>query len=334
MWGKADAVREGVFVMGRPLMFLPDGGAFFLPSSLILLAVLAGCGSPSTVVVGSKNFTEQVILGELVAQTIETHARVSVERRFHLGGTFICDTALESGEIDVYVEYTGTALTAILKEPPRTDSGEVFRRVREAYRQRELEWLDPLGFNNTFAILIRGEEARALGISTISEAVPHARRWRAGFGYEFMEREDGFKGLVETYGLEFAGPPRVMELGLIYRALAEGRIDLTAGDSTSGLIEVLDLAALQDDRSYFPPYDAAVVIRRDTLARHPDLRPALEQLSGKLDEAAIRRLNYAVDGARRPVREVVQEFLGALEGPGARRPSARARRPSRPSAAG
>lgn len=278
---------------------------------LLILLLLAGCGRerPGRVVIGSKNFTEQVILGELVAQQLEAHTGLKVDRRFNLGGTFICHQALVAGQIDLYVEYTGTALTAILKQPPQRDPDEVFRTVQEQYRPLGLEWTRPLGFNNTFAMVIRGEDARRYNLKTISDIACLAPRWRAGFGYEFTERADGLKGLVETYGLKFGSAPRAMEIGLLYRALTEKQVDIVAGNSTDGLIEALDLVALEDDLHYFPPYYAAPVARRATLEHHPEVRRALEELAGKISEEEMRRMNYAVEGEGRDLRQVVREFL-------------------------
>lgn len=286
------------------------------PATAVLTALIAlfGCGGSDRIVVGSKNFSEQVLLGELVAQQIERRTDLAVDRRFNLGGTLICDQAIRSGRLDLYVEYTGTALTAILELEPVRDPGEALRLVREAYRDLGVKWLDPLGFNNTFAMLVRGETARRLGISTLSEAGPHATQWRPGFGYEFKERKDGYDGLVAEYGFEFAEAPRFMELGLLYRALSEGQIDLAAGNSTDGLIDALDLTVLRDDRGYFPPYDAAILARRDTLQAHPGLEAALLELSGTISEPNMRRMNYEVDGRRRSVKEVAREFLDGLGG--------------------
>ena len=276
---------------------------------LYLFLLLTGCRSADVIVVGSKNFTEQVILGELLAQHIEKEANLKVDRRLNLGGTFICNQALRAGQIDVYVEYTGTAFTAILKHSPMSDPKAVYQQVKQEYHQFGIEWVSPLGFNNTFAILIREEDAQRFAIETVSEASRHTPAWVAGFGYEFIEREDGFKGLSETYALQFAEPPTVMELGLVYRALAENRIDLTAGDSTNGLIAALDLFVLEDDKRYFPPYDAAPIVRQPALDRHPELRGVLEKLGGTISEEAMRRMNYEVDGERKSVKEVVARFL-------------------------
>jgi osmoprotectant transport system permease protein len=284
-------------------------------AAVAALAVLAAAGiglaarQSAAIVVGSKNFTEQVILGELLAQAIERGTSRRVERKLNLGGTFICDRALAAGEIDVYVEYTGTALTAIFNEPVGRDRADVLARVRDAYLRTGRTVLEPLGFNNTFAILVRGADARRLGLRTISDAVPHARAWRAGFGYEFLERADGYAGLARAYDLTLAAPPRVMDLGLSYRALASREVDVIAGDATAGLIAALDLAALEDDRGYFPPYDAVPVASTATLLRHPDVRSALARLTGILSEADMRRLNAAVDVEGRDVPAVVGAFL-------------------------
>ncbi len=234
-----------------------------------------------------------------------------------LGGTFVCHRAIVSGEVDIYVEYTGTALTAILRRPPIADAAAVYDTVRRVYHERfGLTWGAPLGFDNTFAILIRGADARRLGIRTISQAAAYTPGWRAGFGYEFMERQDGFAGLARTYGLEFAGPPRIMDLGLSYRALADGEVDLIAGNSTDGLIDALDLFQLEDDKGYFPPYEAAPVIRDDVLARHPELARALAELGGTISNADMRRLNYLVDVEHRDVPDVVREWLDRSTGSG------------------
>lgn len=277
---------------------------------LVVLLLAAGCSDrTSRIVVGSKNFTEQVLLAELLAQEIEAKLGLRAERRVNLGGTLICHEAVVAGQIDLYVEYTGTALTAILHLEPSGSAAEVLARVRQEYRRRfGLEVLDPLGFGNTFAMVVRGEDARRLGLRTISDAVPYARTWRAGFGYEFMERPDGYRGLAETYGLEFGAPPRVMDLGLLYRALLERQVDIVAGNSTDGVIAALDLVVLEDDRHYFPPYEAVPVVNRAALERHPELRRVLAGFAGKISADEMRRMNYAVDGEQRDAAEVVREF--------------------------
>ncbi len=281
---------------------------------LLTAFFLAACGPArrDRIVIGSKNFTEQAILGEMLAQHLEAQTRLKVDRRFYLAGTYICQQAILAGRIDLYVEYTGTALTAVLKEPASGDPQGVYERVKRQYASRfGLEVTEPLGFNNTFAIVIRGEDARRWNLHTISEAARYTPHWRAGFGYEFMERPDGYQGLVRTYGLSFAAAPRIMDLGLLYRALLEKQIDFVAGNSTDGLIAARDLAVLADDRHYFPPYQAVPIVRVETLKLHPEIGPALAHLGGKISDEEMRRLNYAVDGQHRDIPEVAHEFLQA-----------------------
>ncbi len=290
-------------------------GRTWLPSGVGLLALAAlvvGACRPrpsETVVVGSKNFPEQALLGEILAQHIEARTHLHVERRFYLAGSFICQQALLAGRIDTYVEYTGTALTAILHDPMESDSARVLARVKQEYKQRfNLEVMPPLGFNNTFAMVIRGEDARRLGIHTLSQAVPYASGWRAGFGYEFMERPDGYASVAKAYGLNF-GSTRVLDLGLLYRALLEKQVDIVAGNSTDGLLAARDLTVLEDDKHCFPPYQAVPVIREDTLARYPELREAIGELADRISGAEMQKLNYAVAGQGRDVSEVAREFL-------------------------
>jgi osmoprotectant transport system permease protein len=261
------------------------------------------------IVVGSKNFTEQLLLGELVAQTIERETGLPVERRLNLGGTLICDRAMLTGDVDAYVEYTGTALTAVFHRPVATDPAGVYRTVRDLYARSGRSLLPPLGFNNTFAILVRGEDARTRGLKTIDDLAREAPHWRAGFGYEFLERPDGFPGLAGAYGLRFAGPPHVMDLTLTYRALAARQVDVIAGDATAGLIKGLDLVQLEDSRHYFPPYDAAPVVRAETLMRYPRMRTALERLGGRVSAADMRAMNYAADVEHHDIGQIVRDFL-------------------------
>jgi len=278
---------------------------------VIIAAGLFAAPQQDVIRVGSKNFTEQIILGELAAQTLE-RAGITVERRLNLGGTFICDRALRSGDIDVYVEYSGTAATAIFKQPVETDPAVVLARVRQAYADAGITLLPPIGFENTFAILVRGEDARRLDLKTIDDVVPHARQWRAGFGYEFLQRQDGFPGLASKYGLQFASAPVAMDLSLIYRALADKRVDVVAGDATSGLITALDLVMLQDSKRYFPPYDAAVVARSQVLLANPRIKSGLEALSGRITIADMRAMNHAVDANGADPAVVAREFLTRL----------------------
>jgi osmoprotectant transport system substrate-binding protein len=289
--------------------------------ALLVLVLAAACGAaacsgqrPRAIVVASKNFTEQAVLGELLAQRIEHAAHLPVERRFYLAGTYICQQALLAGRADLYVEYTGTALTAVLKEPPRAGSASVYDRVRGEYARRwDLSVLPSLGFDNSFAVLIRGDDARRRNIRSLSQVAAYSPEWRLGVGYEFMERPDGFAGMAATYGLSFRESPRVMDLGLLYRALQTKEVDLAVGNSTDGLISALGFVSLEDDKHYFPPYDAVPIVRRQILQQFPSLGPALEGLAGRISAEDMRSMNYAVDGQHRDAADVVREFLRAHE---------------------
>ena len=282
-------------------------------AAVLLLAILQiGCSGrrDDTIVVGSKNFPEQALLGEILAQHLEARTHLRVERRFYLAGSYICQQALLAGRIDTYVEYTGTALTAILHEPIEADPANVFQKVQTEYQKRfALDVLPSLGFNNTFAIVVRGEDARRLHITTLTDAAPYTRDWRAGFGYEFMERPDGYPGLARVYGLQFSTQPRILDLGLLYRALLDKQVDLVAGNSTDGLLAARDLVILADDKHYFPPYEAVPIVREDTLARHPEVRAAIAELAGKITDAQMQKMNYAVAGEGRDASDVAREFL-------------------------
>jgi glycine betaine/choline ABC-type transport system substrate-binding protein len=274
---------------------------------LVTAALLcAACSSAPRIRVGSKNFTEQLILGEIVAQHLEARFRGRVSRRLDLGGTLLAQQALESGEIDVYPEYTGTALTSVLKKAPLKDLGQVLGEVRAGYRQWRLDWLDPLGFENTFAMAIRKSDAT--GISNLSEAA-RARSWRLGAGYEFAHRPDGLPGLLKTYGLRMSGSPKTMDLGLLYQAVSKSQVDMVAGNSTDGLLSVLPLTVLKDDRNYFPPYECALVVREDAEGKFPGFTSALRELSGKIDSDRMRQMNYQLDGQHRSAREIARNFL-------------------------
>jgi len=278
------------------------------PSALIplVIAVLfTSCARQHPVVVGSKNFTESVILGELLAQKLES-AGCNADRRLNLGGTLVCDAAIASGSLDTYVEYSGTALTAILHRPLLQSRDDVTATVARAYAKRGLHWGPNLGFNDTFAMIVRKGDAQRLGLRMISDLQKVANTFQPGFGYEFASRPDGWNGLLQRYRLHFARLPKTMDLGLTYKALAAGQVDLIAGNSTDGLINSLNLIVLEDDRHYFPPYDAAVVYRN---AVDPKCRAALESLANAIDDSTMRRLNFEVDGRKRRVEDVVREFL-------------------------
>jgi len=275
------------------------------------LILVSGCVSrQDTIVVGSKNFPEQAILGEILAQQIEAKTKLHVERRFYLAGTYICHQALLAGRIDMYVEYTGTALTAVLKEPPQKDPQGVFDRVRREYARRlNLTVEPPLGFNDSFAIVVRGQDARQDQLHTVSQAAQYSPNWRAGFGYEFMERPDGYDGFVKTYGLKFAGEPRIMDLNLLYRALTAHQVDIVAGNTTDGQLLSNDFTVLEDDRHYFPPYQAVTIVRREIAKKHPDVVAAIAELSGKISDSTMQHMNYEAIAQHKDITAVVHEFL-------------------------
>ena len=280
--------------------------------AVVVALCASGCrrGADRVLTIGSKNFSEQVILGEIAAQGLEARG-LRVDRRLNLGGTFVCHQALVAGELDLYAEYTGTAFTAILKRKPVSDPAAVREEVAREYRKRwDLVWAPALGFENTFALVMRGEDARRLGVRKISDLAAHAATIRPGFGYEFLEREDGFPGLARTYGLAFGERPAQMDLGLLYPALQSGKVDLVAGNSTDGLIEAIGGVVLEDDRRYFPPYEAAFVLRGEAWAR-PDVRAFFESLAGRLDAATMRKLNAAADREKRRPEDIAREFLGS-----------------------
>lgn len=279
-----------------------------------ILAFGTGCKKPAQtkITIGSKFFTEQVVLAELLAQHIEAKTGIPVVRKTNLGGTLLVHKALLSGDLDLYVEYTGTALTAVLGEKPQGTAADVYNRVKKEYAEKfHLEVTEPLGFENTFAMVIRGDDAKRLHLRTLSDLASVAPRWRVGVGYEFLERPDGFPGLKARYHLQFAEAPKVMDLGLIYRALVDHQVDVVAGNSTDGLIDALGLVALEDNQHYFPPYDAVPIVRESTLERFPQLRAALADLGGKLSASDIRKLNYAVDAQHQDAAAAVRAFRAA-----------------------
>jgi osmoprotectant transport system substrate-binding protein len=280
----------------------------------LLLVALGACAPPRPdhPVIGAKNFTEQVVLGELLAQEIEAKSSLKVERRFYLAGSYICQQAMLAGRIDGYVEYTGTALTAILKQPLDRDPASVLATVRRLYQQRYgITVGPPLGFENSFAMVVRGDDARRLHLSTLSEAAADTPQMRLGVGYEFEQRPDGLPGLSAAYGLKFDGPPRTMDLGLLYRALNDHQVDMIAANTTDGPIQAFHLTVLADDRHYFPPYQAVPLVRDEALRRWPAMQAALDALAGRITADDMRAMNEAVDGQHRDPAEVVREFRGA-----------------------
>jgi osmoprotectant transport system substrate-binding protein len=278
--------------------------------ALLGVVLASSCSHPNRIVIGAKNFTESDLLAEIAAQQIERRTGLTVERKLHLGGTFVCHSAITAGQIDLYVEYTGTAYTAVLKHAAGPAADSVRQAVAQEYRQRwNLVWLAPFGFNNTFAIAVRQADVERLGLRTISDLARVAPQWHAGFGYEFLNRADGFPGLAAAYGLHFASPPTAMDLGLTYRALADGKIDVIAGNSTDGQLAALHLVALVDDRHYFPPYEAAPVVRNTVLEQHPEVGRALLELRGKIDDDEMRHLNAMADVEHKDLHAIAHDWL-------------------------
>ena len=289
----------------------PGARAAALAAAILpLLAAIAACRSGERPVrVGSKNFSEQVLLGEVIAQALEARG-VAVDRKLNLGGSFVCHAALLAGELDLYPEYTGTAHTAILKEKPQSDPAAVRAKVSAEYAKRwDLVWAPPLGFENTFALVVRGEDARSRGLRTISDLASKAGDFRAGFGYEFMERADGYPGLARAYGLGFRDRPVEMDLGLLYPALESRRVDVVAGNSTDGLIASIGGAVLEDDRRYFPPYEAAFVVRGPIWRSRPEVAAVLRSLAGRLDAGKMRGWNAELDRDKRRPEDVAKKVL-------------------------
>ena len=276
------------------------------------MVVLCGCSHEDRALrIGSKNFTEQVVLGEIIAQHLEHRLRIKVDRRLNLGGTLLAHQALISGEIDLYPEYTGTALAAILKDPPGiTEATPVLERVRSEYLRRfQVEWLPPLGIDNGFAMVIRGPDARRRNLESLTDAAALTEGWKLGAGYEFEQRADGLAALKNTYRLRFPTAPLNMDLGLLYQALEQGQVDMIAANATDGLLSKLDLKILDDDRHAFPPYQVCIAIRQDSLRKIPGLQPALQELSNKFTNRTMRQLNYRVDAGHIPVSQVAADFL-------------------------
>ena len=291
------------------------GGTKILAASLTALAailVLGGCQSGPKIVVGSKNFAEQLLLGEIAAQQIERRLHVTVERKLQIGGTLLAHEALVKGDIDLYPEYTGTALTAVLKQITNDDPAMTLAEVRNGYKQWNLRWMDPLGFDNTFAMVIRRSDADRHHIQSLSDAGAYTPGWKLGAGYEFVQRQDGLPGLKRTYGLRL-NEIRTMDLGLLYSALDQQQVDLAAANSTDGQLSGNQFTALLDDKHYFPPYQAAFVVREASLAKYPGLEAALKELSGKLTTESMRQLNYEVQVQHQSGPKIVGEWLAKLK---------------------
>jgi glycine betaine/choline ABC-type transport system substrate-binding protein len=270
--------------------------------------VLSSCSKGPTITVGSKNFSEQLILGEIVARHLEKTMHATVVRKLDLGGTLLAHQAIQNGEIDIYPEYTGTALTGVLKLPPESDPAKTLDLVRAGYKKWGLEWMPPLGFNNTFAMVIRKADADERQVKTISDAAAFKKGWKLGVGYEFVNRPDGLSGLIRTYGLNAKGSVKTMDLGLLYQSLDEAQVDMVAGNSTDGLLSAKPFVVLEDDKHYFPPYDAALIVRTAALEKFPGLKEALASLSGKITTAKMQAMNYDLDGKHVPAKQIANNF--------------------------
>lgn len=296
--------------MGRTKIIASLTLAVALIAALALWAV-----SNRGIRVGSKNFTEQVVLGEIIAQHLEHRLNRKVVRRLNLGGTLLAHGALLNREIDLYPEYSGTALTAILKDPPDNDPGRVLARVRSAYAARfHVDWLDPLGIDNSFAMVVNGPDARAKHLETLADAARTGSPWALGVGYEFEQRPDGLAALDRAYHLHWTGNPQTMDLGLLYKALQGNQVSMIAANATDGLLSKLDLKVLADDQHAFPPYQVSIAASQQSLEETPGMREALQELAGKFTNQTMQQLNYQVDGEHRPVSQVAADFLKDMYG--------------------
>jgi osmoprotectant transport system permease protein len=276
---------------------------------LFLLALQAPDSRP--VVVASKPFGESYILAEMFAQLLEARG-IEVDRRPGLGATEIAFGAIRTGSADVYPEYTGTGLLAILGEQPAPDPRKVFDRVSREFRRRwNARWLPPLGFENTYAIAVRRETAERYGLATLSDLARAGRSFRAGLTPDFIGRPDGLPGLTRAYGVRFA-QVRALLPAIKYQALAAGEVDVIDGYSTDGLIARYDLVVLRDDRRFFPPYEAAALVSGGLVERKPAAIAALAELSNRLDETKMRRLNQRLEVDREPVGRIAADALAEL----------------------
>jgi len=273
------------------------------------LLFTVSCSRKKAIVVGSKQLTEQVILGEIIAQHLEHRLKDPIQRSLNLNGTLLTHQALQSGEIDLYPEYTGTAFMNVLKHKTINDPAIVLERVKKEYGELQLDWLDPLGFNNTFAMVIRGEDSRQRHIETLTEAASDPKGFVLGCGAEFLDRPDGYQVLNSGYNIKWTAAPKTMDLGLLYRALEQKQVDMVAGSGTDGMLSKLDVKVLKDDKEQFPPYQASIVVRQESETAHPGLKEALAELSGKISGEEMQKMNYAVDGDHKRPADVAADFL-------------------------
>lgn len=283
-----------------------------LATVLLLLpsVVLTGCSSSNTVTVGSKDFSENIVLGEIFAQLIEAKTDLKVIRKLNMGGTFVNFEAIKNGQIDLYPEYTGTALTAQLKMDVITDADETYRIVSEEFdKQFNIKWLKPLGFNNTYTLAVTNEIFETYRIETFSDLAAISENLVFGAEHEFFDRQDGFDGLVKTYGMKFKGEPKKMNVSLKYQAMGSGDIDVTDAFATDGQIKQYNLKVLKDDKNFFPPYYAAPIIRKEVLEKYPELEQILNSLEGLIDDETMMEMNYKIDVDNQDIKKVAEDFL-------------------------
>ncbi len=286
-----------------------------ISGSLILaisLALLAGCGGASEgkIVIGSKNFTENMVLGEMFSQVIQDKTDLKVEYKENLGGTMVCFEAIKKGDLDIYPEYTGTGLTAHLKMDVINDAAKVYDIVQEEFnKQFEIKWLQPLGFNNTYAVAVKEDYAKENNITKVSELVPLAKDLTFGGEHEFFDRQDGYEGMIEAYGLNFKSDPAKMDVALKYQAISQGKMDVTDAFATDGQLITYKLTILEDDKNFFPPYYAAPIVRNDTLEKYPELEAVLNSLAGKISDEEMQMMNYKVESEKKAIRDVARDFL-------------------------
>ncbi|MGE4584600.1 MAG: glycine betaine ABC transporter substrate-binding protein [Sphaerochaeta sp.] len=283
---------------------------FALILATLALLFFTGCAKDDTITIGSKDFGENIVIGEMLSQLVEAHTDLKVVRKLNLGGTFVNFNAIKNGQIDVYPEYTGTGLTAHLKMDVIKDPDTSYQVVKDAFeKQFGIIWLDPLGFNNTYTLAVTPQVYETYGVQTFSDLVPYAKDLVFGAEHEFFDRQDGFKGLVDTYGFSFKGEPMKLNASLKYQAIGKGDMDVTDAFATDGPIKQYNLKVLKDDKGFFPPYYAAPIVRKEVLEKHPELKGVLNLLQGKLDDATMTELNYQVDVEGKAVEQVAKEFL-------------------------
>jgi len=283
--------------------------------TLALAAILffTGCAKNDSITIGSKDFGENIVIAEMLSQLVETHTDLKVNRKLNLGGTFVNFNAIKNNQIDLYPEYTGTGLTAHLKMDVVNDPDESYRIVSEEFvKQWDIVWLEPFGFNNTYTLAVTPEVYEKYGVETYSDLIPYAGEMVFGAEHEFFDRQDGFDGLVEMYGLNFKGEPMKLNASLKYQAIGRGDMDVTDAFATDGPIKQYNLKILEDDLGFFPPYHAAPIVRKEVLDKHPELKSVLNMLAGKLDDATMTELNYLVDVEGKAVEQVAKEFLTSL----------------------